>query len=156
MAIGDSAICGSFKQQILAGIHFLTAHTRASSTISADTFKVAMFTNSSSIDADTTGYTTSNEVSGTNYSAGGATLSSVTIGLGDNSSSVPTAFVDFADTTFSSSTISSARGALIYKSGGTNPAVAVLNFGEDKDSTSGSFTITFPAADADNAIIRIE
>ena len=106
MAIGSSAMCGTFKREILAGIHRLTAHTRASSTISADTFKVAMFTNSASIDADTTGYTTSNEVSGTNYSAGGATLSSVTIGLADNSSAVPTAFVDFADTTFSSSTIS--------------------------------------------------
>ena len=174
MAIGDSAICGSFKQQILAGIHFLTAHTRASSTISADTFKVAMFTNSSSIDADTTGYTTSNEVSGTNYSAGGATLSSVTIGLGDDSSSsgpggggIPTAFVDFADTTFSSSTISSARGALIYNStlssagtGSTvnhaaNPAVAVINFLGDKSSSAGDFTIQYPANDANSAIIRI-
>ena len=167
MAIGTSAICGSFKQQILAGIHFLTAHTRASSTISADTFKVAMFTNSASIDADTTGYTTSNEVSGTNYSAGGATLSSVTIGLGDNSSAVPTAFVDFADTTFSSSTISSARGALIYNStlssagtGSTvnhaaDPAVAVINFGGDKSSSAGDFTIQYPANDANNAVIRI-
>ena len=167
MAIGSSAMCGTFKREILAGIHRLTAHTRASSTISADTFKIAMFTNSSSIDADTTGYTTSNEVSGTNYSAGGATLSSVTIGLADNSSAVPTAFVDFADTTFSSSTISSARGALIYNStlssagtGSTtnhaaDPAVAVINFGGDKSSSAGDFTIQYPANDANNAIIRI-
>mgnify|MGYP003123682830 CR=1 FL=1 len=168
MAVGTSAMCGTFKREILAGIHRLTAHTRTgSSAISADTFKVAMFTNSSSIDADTTGYTTSNEVSGTNYSAGGATLGSVTIGLSDNSSSVPTAFVDFADTTFSSSTISSARGALIYNSslstagtGSTtnhaaDPAVAVINFGGDKSSSAGDFTIQYPANDANNAVIRI-
>ena len=168
MAVGTSAMCGTFKREILAGIHFLTAHTRTgSSAISADTFKVAMFTNSSSIDLDTTGYTTSNEVSGTNYSAGGAALSSVSIGLADNSSSVPTAFVDFADTTFSSSTISSARGALIYNStlstagtGSTtnhaaDPAVAVINFGGDKSSSAGDFTIQYPANDENNAVIRI-
>ena len=168
MAVGTSAMCGTFKREILAGIHFLTAHTRTgSSAISADTFKVAMFTNSSSIDADTTGYTTGNEVSGTGYSAGGAALSGVTIGLADNSSSVPTAFVDFADTTFSSSTISSARGALIYNStlstagtGSTtnhaaDPAVAVINFGGDKSSRAGDFTIQYPANDQNNAVIRI-
>ena len=168
MAVGTSAMCGTFKREILAGIHHLTAHTRTgSSAISADTFKVAMFTNSSSISADTTGYTTSNEVSGTNYSAGGAALSSVSIGLADNSSSVPTAFVDFADTTFSSSTISSARGALIYNStlstagtGSTtnhaaDPAVAVINFGGDKSSSAGDFTIQYPANDENNAVIRI-
>ena len=168
MAVGSSAICGTFKSEILAGIYFWTAHTRTgSSAISADTFKIAMFTNSSSIDADTTGYTTSNEVSGTNYTAGGNSLASVTIGLADNSSSVPTAFVDFADTTWSSSTISSARGALIYNStlstagtGSTtnhaaDPAVAVINFGGDKSSSAGDFTIQFPANDANNAIIRI-
>ncbi len=168
MAIGSSAMCGTFKREILAGIHFWTAHTRTgSSAISADTFKIAMFTNSASIDADTTGYTTSNEVSGTGYSAGGATLGSVTLGLADNSSSVPTSFLDFADTTFSSSTISSARGALIYNStlstagtGSTtnhaaDPAVAVINFGGDKSSSAGDFTIQYPANDANNAIIRI-
>ena len=168
MAIGSSALCGTFKCEILAGFHFWTAHTRTgSSAISADTFKIAMFTNSASIDADTTGYTTSNEVSGTGYSAGGAALASVTLGLADNSSSVPTAFLDFADTTFSSSTISSARGALIYNStlstagtGSTtnhaaDPAVAVINFGGDKSSSSGDFTIQYPANDANNAIIRI-
>ena len=155
MAIGSSALCGTFKREILAGIHRLTAHTRASSTISADTFKVAMFTNSASIDADTTGYTTSNEVSGTNYSAGGATLSSVTIGLADNSSAVPTAFVDFADTTFSSSTISNARGALIYNSTESDKAVAVLDFGGDKTATAGTFTIQFPDFNSTSAILRI-
>ena len=168
MAVGTSAVCGTFKTEILAGIHFWTPHTRTgSSAISADTFKIAMFTNSSSIDADTTGYTTSNEVSGTNYTAGGNSLGSVTLALGDNSSSVPTAYLDFADSTWSSSTISSARGALIYNStlssagtGSTtnhaaDPAVAVINFGGDKSSSAGDFTIQFPANDANNAIIRI-
>ena len=168
MAVGTSAVCGTFKTEILAGIHFWTPHTRTgSSAIGADTFKIAMFTNSSSIDAATTGYTTSNEVSGTNYTAGGNTLASVTLALADNSSSVPTAFLDFADSTWSSSTISSARGALIYNStlstagtGSTtnhaaDPAVAVINFGGDKSSSAGDFTIQFPANDANNAIIRI-
>ena len=97
MAVGSSAMCGTFKTEAMAGIHFWTPHTRTgSSAIGADTFKIAMFTNSSSIDADTTGYTTSNEVSGTNYTAGGNSLGSVTLALADNSSSVPTAFLDFA------------------------------------------------------------
>ena len=126
-----------------------------------------MFTNSSSIDADTTGYTSSNEVSGTNYTAGGAAIASATIGLGDNSSSVPTAFIDMADVTFSTATISSARGALIYNSTLANagtagdtthaatPSVCVINFGADKSSSAGDFTITMPANDANNALIRI-
>ena len=156
MAVGTSAMCGTFKREILAGIHHLTAHTRTgSSAISADTLKVAMFTNSSSIDADTTGYTTSNEVSGTNYSAGGAALSSVTIGLADNSSSVPTAFVNFADTTFSSSTISSARGALIYNSSASNKAIAVIDFGSTKSVSGGTLTVTLPTASASTALIRL-
>ena len=168
MAIGSSAMCGTFKKEILAGIHRWTTASRGdSSAISADTFKVAMFTNSSSIDADTTGYTTSQEVSGTNYTAGGAALGSVTKSLGNNSSSVPTAYLDFADTTWSSSTISSARGALIYNStlsgastGSTTtaaayPAVAVINFGGDKSSSAGDFTIQYPADGANTAIIRI-
>ena len=168
MAVGTSAVCGSYKKEIQAGIHRWTTASRGdSSAISADTFKVAMFTNSSSIDADTTGYTTSNEVSGTNYTAGGVALGSVTLTLGDNSSAVPTAYLDFADSTWSTSTISSARGALIYNStlsgastGSTTtaaayPAVAVINFGGDKSSSAGDFTIQWPANDANNAAIRI-
>jgi|TARA_R110000823_G_C15789983_1_gene486043 hypothetical protein len=168
MAVGTSAICGTFKREILAGIHFLTAHTRTgSSAISADAIKIAMFTNSSSIDADTTGYTVGNEVSGTNYTAGGNTLASITIGLGDNSSAVPTAFVDCADTTWANSTISNARGALIYNgtlatagTGSTTnhaakPSVAVINFGGDKSSSAGDFTIQMPTNDANSALIRI-
>ena len=94
--------------------------------------------------------TTTNEVSGTNYTAGGNTL---TISANPASSGT-TAFLDFADTTWTDATIT-ARGALIYKSGGSNPAVAVLDFGGDKTSTAGDFTVQFPAADATNAIVRI-
>ena len=168
MAIGTSAICGTFKREALAGIHFITAHTRTgSSAIGADAFKIALYTNSSAFDADTTGYSTSEEISGTNYTAGGNTLASATIGLGDNSSSVPTAFVDFADTTWSTATITDARGALIYNStlatagtGSTtnhaaNPSIAVINFGGDKSSSAGDFTIQFPTNDANTAIIRV-
>ena len=168
MAIGSSAVCGTYKREINAGIHFWTSHSRGDgSTIAADTFKIALFTNSSSIDADTTGYSTSNEVSGTNYTAGGEALSSVTIGLADNSSSVPTAFIDMADVTWSSATITDARGALIYNStlanagtAGTTthaakPSVCVINFGGASSSSAGNFTVTMPANDANNALIRI-
>ena len=113
MAI-NQAMCGSYKTEITAGIHFWTQHTRTgSSAISADTFKIAMFTSSrTDANEDLTGYTVTNEVSGSGYSAGGASLGSVTLGLSDNSSAVPTAFLDFADTTWGSSTIANARCAL--------------------------------------------
>tara|TARA_R100001086_G_C11834581_1_gene257516 strand:+ start:1400 stop:1909 length:510 start_codon:yes stop_codon:yes gene_type:complete len=168
MAIGTSAVCGTYKEEIQAGIHRWTTASRGDSTeISADTFKVAMFTNSSSISQDTTGYTTSEEVTGTAYSAGGAALTSPTIGMADNSGGTTTAFLDFADTTWSTSTISSARGALIYNStlsgastgsattAAANPSVAVFNFGADKSSSAGDFTIQWPANDENNAAIRI-
>jgi hypothetical protein len=168
MAIGSSAVCGTYKREINAGIHFWTSHSRGDgSTIAADTMKMALFTNSSSIDADTTGYAATNEVSGTNYTAGGEALASVTIGLADNSSSVPTAFIDMADVTWSSATITDARGALIYNStlanagtAGTTthaakPSVCVINFGADSSSSAGNFTVTMPANDANNALIRI-
>tara|TARA_R100000657_G_scaffold6081_1_gene4009 strand:- start:1103 stop:1612 length:510 start_codon:yes stop_codon:yes gene_type:complete len=168
MAI-NQAMCGSFKKEILAGIHRWTTSSRGdSSSISADNFYVAMFTASrTDANEDLTGYTATNEVSGTNYTAGGQVLGSVTIGLSDNSSSVPTAFLDFADTTFSSSTISNARCAVIYNHSLTNagtagtvthaakPSVAVLDFGGNKSSSSGDFTIQYPANDANNAVIRI-
>jgi hypothetical protein len=108
-----------------------------------------LYTSSATIDATTTAYSVTNEVSGTNYVAGGNTLTVVA-----PTTSGTTAFLDFADTTWSSATIT-ARGALIYKSGGGNPAVAVLDFGADKTSTAGDFTIQFPTADASNAIIRL-
>ena len=168
MAI-NQAMCGSFKKEILAGIHRWTTSSRGdSSSISADNFYVAMFTASrTDANEDLTGYTATNEVSGTNYTAGGQVLGSVTIGLSDNSSSVPTAFLDFADTTFSSSTISNARCAVIYNHSLTNagtagtvthaakPSVAVLDFGGNKSSSSGDFTIQYPANDENNAVIRI-
>ena len=168
MAI-NQAMCGSYKKEITAGIHFWMSHSRLnSSVISADTFNIAMFTSSrTDANEDLTGYTATNEVTGTAYSAGGAALASVTLGLADNSSSVPTAFLDFADTTWSTSTISNARCAMIYNStlstagtGGdvghaADPTVCVLDFGGDKSSSAGDFTIQYPANDANNAIIRI-
>jgi hypothetical protein len=113
-----------------------------------------MYTNSASFNAATTAYTTSNEVSGSGYSAGGGTLTRV-----DPSTSGTTALTDFADLTFSTATVT-ARGALIYNTttgsgSGTTDTVVVLDFGSDKTSTAGDFTIQFPTADASNAIIRI-
>ena len=141
MAI-TQAMCTSFKVELLTGTHNFTNS-------SGDTFKLALYTSSASLDASTTAYTTSNEASGTGYSAGGGTLTNVT-----PTSSGTTAFTDFSDLTFSSATIT-ARGCLIYNSSDSNKAVAVLDFGGDKTSTNGDFTIQFPTADASNAIIRI-
>ena len=137
-----SALCTSFKQEILVGTHNFTA-------TSGNTFKLALYTSSASLDASTTAYTTSNEVSGTGYTATGAALTSVT-----PTTSSTTAFCDFADLTFSSSTIT-ANGALIYNDTQSDKAVCTLAFGGDKTSTAGDFTIQFPTADASNAIIRI-
>ena len=142
MAISQ-AMATSFKVEILGGDFDFSSGT-------ADTFKIALFTSSATLGAATTAYATTNEVSGTGYTAGGNTL---TISANPASTGT-TAFLDFADTTWSSATIT-ARGALIYQSGGTNPAIAVLDFGSDKTSTAGDFTIVFPAADSSNAIVRI-
>jgi len=110
-----------------------------------------LYDNSASFTAATTAYTTSNEISGTNYSAKGAALNPVT-----PTTSGTTALVDFADETFSTVTISSVRGGLIFNDTATgDPAVAVLDFGSDKSASGGDFTIVFPTADASNAIIRI-
>ena len=141
MAI-TQAMCTSFKQELLTATHDFTNST-------GSTFKLALYTSSATLGASTTAYSTSNEVTGTGYSAGGNTLTNVT-----PTSSGTTAFTDFADTTFSSATIT-ARGALIYNSSASNAAVVVLDFGADKTSTAGDFTIQFPTADASNAIIRI-
>ena len=135
-------MCTSFKQELLVGTHNFTAS-------SGNTFKLALYTSSASLGADTTAYTTSNEVSGTGYTAAGAALTSVT-----PTTSGTTAFCDFADLTFSSSTIT-ANGALIYNDTQSDKAVCTLAFGGDKTSTAGDFTIQFPTADASNAIIRI-
>ena len=142
MAI-TQALPTSFKVELLTATHNFTAST-------GDTFKIALYTSSATLGASTTAYTTSNEVPSTgNYTAGGNTLTSVT-----PTSSGTTAFTDFADTTWSSATIT-ARGALIYNSSKSDKAVAVLDFGGDKTSTTGDFTIIFPAATASDAIIRI-
>tara|TARA_R110000744_G_scaffold94377_3_gene182284 strand:- start:523 stop:960 length:438 start_codon:yes stop_codon:yes gene_type:complete len=142
MAISQ-AMCTSFKIALLDGEMDFSNNT-------GQTFKIALYTSSASLGATTTAYATTNEVSGTNYTAGGNTLS-----ISANPAATgTTAFLDFADTTWSNATIT-ARGALIYKSGGGNPAIAVLDFGADKASTSGDFTIQFPAGNATNAIIRI-
>ena len=141
MAI-STAMCTSFKQELLVGTHNFTA-------TSGNSFKLALYTSSASLGAGTTAYTTSNEVSGTGYTAAGAALTSVT-----PTTSSTTAFCDFNDLTFSSRTIT-ANGALIYNDTQSDKAVCALAFGGDKTSTAGDFTITFPTADASNAIIRI-
>lgn len=138
MAI-TAAVCNSFKQEILQGIHS-----------SADTYKVALFTSTAALDATTTAYATTDEVSGTGYTAGGVALSGFTVG-----GSGSTAWLDFTtDPSWANSTIT-ARGALIYNSSKADKAVAVLNFGSDVSSTNGTFTVTFPTADAVNALLRI-
>lgn len=141
MAI-TQAICTSFKKALLDGEMDFSSDT-------GQTYKIALYTSSASLDASTTAYTASNEVTGTGYTAGGNSLSVVA-----PTTSGTTAFIDFADTTWVAATIT-ARGALIYQDVGSNPAVAVLDFGSDKTSTNGDFTIQFPTADASNAIIRL-
>ena len=141
MAI-TQAMCTSFKTELLTGTHNFTAST-------GDTIKVALFTNSATLDATTTAYTTNGEVTGTGYSAGGNTLTNVTPTTGGT-----TAFTDFADTSFLNATIT-ARGALIYNATQSDKAVAVLDFGSDKAASAGTFSVIFPTADANNAIIRI-
>jgi hypothetical protein len=134
------AMCNSFKTELLGGTHDLDT----------DSIKIALYTSSATLGASTTAYSTTNEVTGsTGYTAGGNTLSGASITLSGS-----TAIVDFSDTTWSSATIT-ARGALIYNSSKSDKAIAVLDFGSDKSSTNGDFTVVFPAADASNAIIRI-
>ena len=142
MAI-TQAMCTSFKVALLNGEMDFSSDT-------TQTFKIALYTSAATFDASTTAYSTTNEVTGTGYTAGGNTLTIST----NPTSTGTTAFLDFADTTWTDATIT-ARGALIYKSGGTNPAVAVLDFGADKTSTAGDFQVQFPTADATNAIVRI-
>ena len=144
MAI-SSAVCNSFKQEILVGTHNFTAS-------SGNSFKLALYTSSASLGAGTTAYSTSNEISnasGSAYTAGGAALTSVTPVL-DGS----TAVCDFADISFTSASFT-ANGCLIYNDTQSDKAVAVIAFGGDKTVSSGTFTIQFPTADASNAIIRI-
>jgi hypothetical protein len=144
MAFTGNFMCTSFKVELMQAVHNFTTST-------GNTFKLALYDNSASFTAATTAYTASNEVtaSGT-YAAGGGTLTNVT-----PTSTGTTAFTDFADLSFTSATIT-AFGALIYNdTAAGDPTVCVLDFGGAKTSTSGTFTIVFPTADASNAIIRI-
>ena len=142
MAI-TQAMCTSFKQELLEAVHNFKNS-------GGSTFNLALYTSSATLGASTTAYTTSNEASGTNYTAKGASLTRV-----DPSTSGTTALTEFADLTFSNATVT-ARGAMIFNdSASGDPAVCILDFGGDKTSTAGDFTIQFPAADASNAIIRI-
>ena len=144
MAI-TTAMCSSFKQELLGGTHDLDS----------DTLKIALIKASPSgtYGAATTNYSdvtgNSDEATGTNYTAGGQNLDSATIYL-----SGTTAFVDFADETFSTLTLS-ADGAIIYNASQANKAIAVFDFGQTVTATSGDFTVIFPTADASNAVIRI-
>ena len=149
MAFSGNFMCTSFKKELLYGAHDFDVST-------GDTFKIALYTSSATMTAATTAYATTNETSGTAYVAGGEALTPV-----DPTSSGTTALTDFSDETWSTATIT-ARGALIYNTTPnttsialTNPSVVVLDFGADKTSTSGDFTVVFPTADASNAIIRI-
>jgi hypothetical protein len=149
MAFSGNYMCTSFKNELLYGVHDFDAST-------GDTFNIALYTSAATLDASTTAYSATNETSGTGYSAGGQALTNV-----NPTTSGTTAFTDFADETFTTATIT-ARGALIYNTtpnttsiSVSNPAVVVLDFGGDKTSTAGDFTIVFPTADASNAIIRI-
>ena len=148
MAI-TQAMCTSFKTELLQGVHNFYNGSGGGSAGTGATFKIALYTSSATLGAATTAYATTNETTGTAYNAGGNSLTNVT-----PTTSGTTAFTDFADTTWSTSTIT-ARGALIYNSTQSNKAVAVLDFGSDKSSSSGDFTIQFPTADSSNAIIRI-
>jgi hypothetical protein len=145
MAI-TSAVCNSFKVEILKGVHNFTAS-------SGDTFNLALYTSSASLGASTTAYTTSNEISNTSgsaYTPKGKALTSVTPVL-DSS----TAVCDFADVSFTSASFT-ANGCMIFNDSATSdPAVCVIAFGSDKTVTSGTFTIQFPTADASSAILRI-
>jgi len=146
MAI-TTAMCSSFKSELLSGKHDFDAST-------GHTFKIALYTSSASLDASTTDYSATNEVSGTGYTAGGIEITSNGVAL-----SGTTAYVDFQDATWTSSSIT-ARGAIIYNTTsdggvGTTDAICVLDFGEDKTSSNGDFLVQFPVADASNAIIRI-
>lgn len=139
MAI-TQAFCNSFKNELLA----MTPHT------AGDVYKIALYTSAATLSKATTAYSATNEVSGTGYSAGGATLSGFTAGLDTD-----TAYIDWTtDPTWPSSSIT-ARGALIYNSSRSNKAVAVIDFGADITSTNGTFTVTLPAAAAATALIRI-
>ena len=143
MAFSGNFMCTSFKKELLEGVHNFKNS-------GGSTFQIALYTDSASFTASTTAYTTSNEITGTGYTAKGNTLTRV-----DPTTSSTTAYTDFADSTWSSSTIT-AMGAMIFNdSASGDPSIVILDFGADKSSSSGDFKVVFPTADASNAIIRI-
>ena len=156
MAI-TQAMCSSFKAELMLAVHDFR-------NTGGDTFKIALYLSTADIDANTTAYTATNEASGTNYTAGGVSLTNTGVNVTNTNANTGTGFTDFSDATFTNVTVT-ARGALIYNSTPsangvantalTNAAVCVLDFGSDKTSTDGDFTIIFPTNDASNAIIRI-
>ena len=140
----------SFKVELLQAVHNFGP-------TSPDTFKVALYTASADINASTTAYSTTNEVTGTGYTAGGNTLTiDVSPTSGNNSSNIPTAYISFSNTSWTNASFT-ARAALIYNDSATgNPSVAVLDFGADKTVSNDTFQIIFPTPDANSAIVRIE
>lgn len=138
----STAMCTSFKSQLMSAQHNFNNP-------GGNTFKIALYTSTATLGAATTAYAAANEITGTGYTAGGQSLTSVS-----PTTSGTTAFVDFADVTWASSTIT-ANGALIYNANATNASVVSLAFGSDKSSSNGDFTIVFPTANATDAIIRI-
>tara|TARA_R110000737_G_scaffold329033_1_gene343975 strand:- start:344 stop:772 length:429 start_codon:yes stop_codon:yes gene_type:complete len=141
MAI-TSTLTTSFKKELLEATHNFSAS-------GGNSFKLALYTSSASLGATTTAYSSTNEASGTNYTATGSALTNIA-----PTSSGTTGFTDFSDLTFSNATVT-ARGCLIYNDTNSDKAVASIDFGGDKTSTAGDFTIVFPAAAAGTAIIRI-
>ncbi len=140
-------MCTSFKVALLDGEMDFSSDTSQS-------FKIALYTSDATLDATTTVYSTTNEASGTGYTAGGNTLTIATNPTSDTATSGTVAYLDFSDSSWTSSSIT-ARGALIYKAGGTTPAVAILDFGSEKTSSDSAFTITFPTSGATTAIVRV-
>jgi len=138
----------SFRVELLQAVHNFGP-------TSPNTFKIALYTAAASLDATTTVYTTSNEVTGTGYTAGGNTL---VIGTsptsGNNTASIPTAYISFNNSSWPNATFT-ARAALIYNATQGNNTVAVLDFGSDKTVSNDTFQIVFPTADANSAIVRI-
>jgi hypothetical protein len=143
MAFDGNFMCTSFKQELMEAVHNFKNS-------GGNTFRLALYTNSATFTAATTAYTSSNEVSGTGYTAKGNSLTRV-----DPTTSSTTAYTDFADTTWSSSSITARGGLLFNDSASGDPSVIILDFGADKTSSSGDFTVAFPAASSSAAIIRI-
>jgi hypothetical protein len=138
MAISQ-VLCTSFKKELLEGTHNFGSHE----------FRIALYTNAATLNADTTVYSTDNEVSGTGYDAGTKVIAASTVASGDN-----VGFVNFSDATWTSSSFT-ARAALIYNATQGNKAVMVLDFGDDKTSNNSTFTVGMPANTSTAALIRI-